>query len=264
MEKRIRLDSLDNIECLSVNHQKSDFPEHFHETFCISLIRKGVESIKMKDQTFFGEAGSITLTNPFEIHANPILDKEVSVSFDTIYLSQDLVDHYLGSRNNSFLPHQINDPSLTDFFLLVRKSLNTGSHQDLLTYLREFLLRLHAFSSLALTKGSFSFSAIWSEIILYIDHHIEEKINLDMMAQFANQDKFAFAKNFKAKFGMSPINYVLMKKVFKAKTYILPETELTQLAYQFNFSDQAHFSKTFKRFVGVSPLEYKRQLRSSA
>ena len=93
MEKRVRLDSLDNIECLRVNHQQADFPEHFHETFCISLIREGVEAIKMQDTILYGEAGSITLNNPFEIHANPIVDQEVKVSFDTIYLSQDVVDH---------------------------------------------------------------------------------------------------------------------------------------------------------------------------
>jgi len=73
-------------------------------------------------------------------------------------------------------------------------------------------------------------------------------------------DKFNFAKAFRAKYGMSPINYVIMKKVFKTKALITENTNLSQLAYQFEFADQAHFSKQFKRYIGVSPREYKKQL----
>ena len=67
---------LDNLEMLSVENQKSDFPEHFHETFCISFVEKGMEAIKMQDATIYSEAGSITINNPYEIHANPIVDKD--------------------------------------------------------------------------------------------------------------------------------------------------------------------------------------------
>ena len=59
---------------------------------------------------------------------------------------------------------------------------------------------------------------------------------------------------------MSPINYVLMKKVFAAKKQISADTELIGIAYDFSFADQAHFSKTFKKFIGISPNSYKKML----
>ena len=53
---------------------------------------------------------------------------------------------------------------------------------------------------------------------------------------------------------------LLMKKVFSSKMLINSNTELTTLAYQYNFTDLAHFSKTFKRFVGISPKNYQQSI----
>ncbi|MEM8907575.1 MAG: AraC family transcriptional regulator, partial [Bacteroidota bacterium] len=90
--------------------------------------------------------------------------------------------------------------------------------------------------------------------------NLECKVTLEGLSRFMNMDKFHFVKEFRAKHGLSPINYVLMKKIFKAKALINNTTSLTQLAYRFEFSDQAHFSKQFKRYIGVSPRAYKKQL----
>ncbi len=55
---------------------------------------------------------------------------------------------------------------------------------------------------------------------------------------------------------MTPMNYVLMRKIFSSKKYIKSNIELTEIAYKYNFTDIAHFSKTFKRFIGISPKLY--------
>ncbi len=81
-------------------------------------------------------------------------------------------------------------------------------------------------------------------------------MTLDQLAKIANINKFGFAKKFKLSTGMSPANYILMKKIFASKELIDKNTELTQLAFEFDFSDLAHFSKTFKRFVGLAPRKY--------
>ena len=75
--------------------------------------------------------------------------------------------------------------------------------------------------------------------------------------KIANLNKFGFAKKFKIFTGMSPMNYILMRKIFSSKKLISPNSELTKIAYQYNFTDMAHYSKTFKRFIGISPKKYK-------
>jgi len=61
--------------------------------------------------------------------------------------------------------------------------------------------------------------------------------------------------------GMTPMNYVLMRKIFSSKALIKSNLELTEIAYQYNFTDIAHFSKTFKRFIGISPKKYQESVR---
>ena len=80
----------DNLEYISIENQTTDFPKHFHETFCISLIHNGVEQIDFDNLKLFNEKGSISITNPYEIHSNPLIDKNTCLKFDTIYLSNDL------------------------------------------------------------------------------------------------------------------------------------------------------------------------------
>jgi AraC-like DNA-binding protein len=73
-------------------------------------------------------------------------------------------------------------------------------------------------------------------------------------------DKFKFAKSFKYFCGISPMNYMLIKRVFEAKETISKETNLTALAYEFNFTDMSHFSRQFNRYIGLSPKKYQQNL----
>jgi AraC-like DNA-binding protein len=76
----------------------------------------------------------------------------------------------------------------------------------------------------------------------------------------ANINKYGFVKKFKASTGMTPINYILMKKIFSSKSLIHPNSDITELAYQYNFCDLAHFSKTFKQYIGISPKKFQSNL----
>ena len=256
-----KINSLDNFEILSIHNQKKDFPRHFHETFCISLIEQGVEVTATNDSILYSEKGSISITNPYEVHANPLLNKDVPISFTTLYVSQEVVNFCLKEKNVKFENSQLFQPSLIPLFYEVKKSLdnnNPNLTQRNLGNLFNLLNKSSDTDNRNIYKNNFS---KWEEIVLFIDHNLEEKLSVDGLAYFMNMEKFCFARQFRSKFGMSPINYVLMKKVFAAKKQINYHSELTVLAYQFGFADQAHFSKTFKRFIGIAPNEYKKTLK---
>jgi len=82
----IRINAFDNLEMLSMKEQQHDFPEHYHETYCISFLESGCEQIKTNEKTTIGTPGAITISNPYEIHSNPLIDSEINLSFKTIYL----------------------------------------------------------------------------------------------------------------------------------------------------------------------------------
>lgn len=114
--------SYDNLEYITIENQTTDFPKHFHETFCISLIHKGIERIDFENQNLFSEAGSISITNPFEIHSNPLIDSKTRLKFDTIYISNDLMKYLLKGENITFINRKINNNKAKLLFVKPNKN----------------------------------------------------------------------------------------------------------------------------------------------
>ena len=59
---------------------------------------------------------------------------------------------------------------------------------------------------------------------------------------------------------MTPMSYILMRKVFESKKRLENRQLITHVAQDLNFSDLAHFSNSFKKYVGVSPTLYQDKL----
>lgn len=249
----------DRRDFISIIEQNQDFPKHFHETFCISLIRNGIEKIDFGDSFLYSGENAISITNPFEVHSNPVVDKDLKVSFDTIYISNDLLKFLFNGKNIIFENKQIENHSLVNSFNLLLFELNSNQKNTIENELRNFTELLFPFSQSAGKKSQKTFHSDYlNELILYIETHIEDKFYLDELAKLTHQNKFGFSKKFKSITGISAMNYVLMKKIFSAKK-IMENNQtinLTELAYDFSFTDLAHFSRTFKQYIGISPKTF--------
>jgi AraC-like DNA-binding protein len=252
--------SFDNLEYITIENQTTSFPKHFHETFCISLIHKGIEQIDFENQSLFTEAGSISITNPYEVHSNPLIDNDSFLNFDTIYISNDLMKYALNGKNIKFINRQITSKKANKLFLELKKAINTKKDDIIEFYLTQFVNSLNLYSQENKSEYSGLNFNNYHQIKNYIEKHIYDKFSLDNLSEQANINKFGFSKKFKALTGMTPINYVLMRKIFSSKALIKSNIELTEVAYQYNFTDIAHFSKTFKRFIGISPKRYKESI----
>lgn len=94
----------------------------------------------------------------------------------------------------------------------------------------------------------------------YVDQNIYNRFSLEAFAKHFNMSRYYFCKLFDKVFQMSPMQFVLMKKVEISK-YMLTYTHdsISTIAQSLGFVDQSHFSRTFKRFVKQSPLVYRRK-----
>ncbi|WP_347375071.1 AraC family transcriptional regulator [Aequorivita sp. Q41] len=251
---------LDDLEYITIENQTTEFPKHFHETFCISLIHTGIEQIDFEHQSLFSEAGSISITNPYEIHSNPLFDKTAQLKFDTIYVPNQLMKDILNGKNIKFTNRKINNKNANKLFVELKNAIDKQETENIEFNLHQFINTIKSYSQEKDKEYSELNLNSFKEVNSYIEKHICEKFSLDELSKIANINKYGFTKKFKASTGMTPINYILMKKVFSSKMLIKPNTELTTLAYQYNFTDLAHFSKTFKRFVGISPKNYQQSI----
>ncbi|WP_192085404.1 AraC family transcriptional regulator [Algoriphagus sp. Y33] len=248
--------AFDNLEYITIENQTTDFPKHFHETFCISLIHKGIEQIDFDNQSFFSEKGSISITNPYETHSNPLIDKNSCLKFDTIYLSNDLMKYLLNGKNIRFVNRKINNEKSNQLFVELKNAMDTRNPETVGLFLKQFVNTLKFYSEEDEKEYSQQNLNGFKEINNYIEDNIYDKFCLEDLSRMVNINKYGFVKKFKASTGMTPMNYVLMKKIFSCKNLIDSNSELTEIAYRYNFTDMSHFSKTFKRYVGISPKVY--------
>jgi len=95
--------------------------------------------------------------------------------------------------------------------------------------------------------------------IRFIDNEYCSNISLEQIAQKSGLSPNYYTKLFKDCFQMRLWDYVLSKRINKAKQMLRSETENTilQIALACGFNNTANFNKAFLRFTGLTPKEYR-------
>jgi AraC family transcriptional regulator len=78
------------------------------------------------------------------------------------------------------------------------------------------------------------------------------------MAAAAHLSVYHFARQFKAATGLPPHQYVIRRRVERARQLLQAGTDLSlaEVAACTGFSDQSQFCHHFKRLVGVTPGQF--------
>ncbi len=100
-------------------------------------------------------------------------------------------------------------------------------------------------------------------VVSHIEDHLEASLTLAQMAEVAHLSAYHFARRFKAATGLAPHQYVIARRIERAKQLLDREHDvsLAEIAGRTGFSDQSHFSNHFKRVVGVTPGRFRRSAR---
>lgn len=87
--------AFDGLEMLAAPHYHQPFPWHVHDTFNVSLITSGTETIQLPTTTLYAPTGRLSLTHPQEVHANPVLHAP-GYSLYTFYVSPAVMIYLAG------------------------------------------------------------------------------------------------------------------------------------------------------------------------
>jgi AraC family transcriptional regulator len=102
-------------------------------------------------------------------------------------------------------------------------------------------------------------------VVEYIEEHLGAGPSLEQMAAAVRLSPYHFARQFKAATGLPPHEYVIARRVERAKQLLQAGTNLSlaEVAAQAGFTDQSQLSRHFKRLLGVTPGQFRKSARTA-
>lgn len=101
-----------------------------------------------------------------------------------------------------------------------------------------------------------------TQIKNYLDANYAENITLDTLASLTHMNKYYMAHAFASYTGLSPINYLIQKRVQEGKSLLESTTlSIAQVSETLGFSSQSYFSQAFKKATGKTPIQYRNAVR---
>lgn len=98
-----------------------------------------------------------------------------------------------------------------------------------------------------------------SQVLDYINAHLEQEIQLVDLAQVTSFNPGYFAGLFKQSMGVSPWQYIVQQRIERAKELLKrQEYSIAEIAVRCGFSSQSHLTYQFRRTTGVTPSAYRR------
>lgn len=91
-----------------------------------------------------------------------------------------------------------------------------------------------------------------------IDRAYAQQLDIDALARSAAVSPSYFSRSFKAAFGETPHQYLLSRRMERAKALLRAgELSVTEVCLAVGFSSLGSFSTQFRRIVGESPSAYR-------
>jgi AraC family transcriptional regulator len=251
-----------------------EIPEHEHSTFCLHLQTSGPVEMDWNSAGRTGHlhtgAGNLIFLTPgtrdsLLWHGSSqriiaSIDPSVFVKAATQLELTQLCDF---ENRWSFHDEQLR-LLLTEMEREVSTGWATGPlYGDLLGLsLSVALIRNYGHVSLTppIAKGGISRPNL-HRVLEFIAANLQDEIHLEDLAKVAGLSVFHFARAFRQSMGATPHQYVLKRRIDKARALLRqPGSTIDAVATATGFADASHFSKIFRKQVGVTPKTWQRQI----
>lgn len=272
--KKLNFRNIELIGRYTYSEARHQLETHVHQGVMeICYCDKGQQVYEVGAKNFLIKGGDVFVTFPDEPHSTAEHPEEKGILYWLQIALSPRSDYFLGYNGNE--ARAITQALLTLPTRHFKGGPNLKRMLELLMSLLQCpdkgLIRLRIYNTLT----SFLLSIISSScesnikttangrveaIQTYIEEHLDEPLSIAVLAAEQNISESHFKSWFKKELGVTPMDYVLRKKIEKAKALICerPFSNMTTIAYQLNFSSSQHFSSVFKKYTGMNPMAYKK------
>ena len=243
---------------------------HYHPHTEIAFVTDGKGFFLLGEKDYPVKRGDLIIVNPNVLHTehsdpdqplNYVMIGVDNIAFDVICDDEEHAEEEKERTIFSFMRHFDRTnyylQQLNKELLEKRPNYQLMSHH-LLSILLLYVMR-HANLRAAVAAGGDGFVSKECAFVRdYLNEHYAENITLDFLSGKTFINKFYLIHSFTRQFGVSPISYLIERRIKEAK-FLLRNTHMsvTDIARATGFSSPSFFAKRFKQQVGVSPISYR-------
>lgn len=240
---------------------------HTHNHTELFFIVSGKGQFLIQDQVFPVDVNNLVIINPNVAHTEASLNAQpleyIVLGIDGIELATEensngqfcILDHFESVDISSCLRNILREMELK----------NTGYMDICQAYMEILIIRLMRNTDLAVQVQPqvISGNSQCAAVRRYIDLHFKETLTLEQLSEEAHMNKYYLSHAFKREYGISPINYMISRRIDESK-YLLAETDLSmsQIAQLLGFSSLSYFSQVFRKIHGSSPMEFRQSAKN--
>ncbi len=253
-------------------HLHNDYEIYFFVSGNVNyFIEKGVYQLKYGNLLIMN-SNEIHKSSPEEgepyerivIHFKPYIAKIFSSSdFD---LSNCFINRDIGKRNLMIL----NEEQITHMLLLYNKLENILNNVNFTSILKvscfvELLVYLNIiFNDMKYKDEHNIIPRKLIPVLEYIEQNPEQDLSLKKLEEKFFINRFYLSKLFKKTTGSGIHEYIMYKRISRAKTLLTQDHSVTETCSLSGFSDYSHFIRIFKRTVGISPGKYHSYIKQNS
>jgi AraC family transcriptional regulator len=217
----------------------------------------------------FGQVGRGDVTViPAHVHNWAIWEKEchfILLKFDSTVFEQYAVEWIASSKIELLPSFSRFDPLIYGIGWTLKSELESNGLEgslyvdSLTTTLVNHLLQHYSIQKQIAPPTSQGLSKQQlKQITEYVDCHLDQSLALATLAAIAHMSPSYFSTLFKQSTGLTPHQYVIHRRIERAKQLLLKGMSVAEVASHSGFSHQSHLNRHFKRLVGATPKAFLR------
>lgn len=142
---------------------------------------------------------------------------------------------------------------LSDYYINLIDTSSSKGELNALEY-----KMLNDFIRILSTHKEYIYNSLINRVISYIKKNIENNMNLQEIATFADVHPNYLSAAFKKEVGKTLNTYVNEQKIYSIKLYLdYTNLSISEISDIFNFTHVTYFSSFFKKHTGLTPLGYR-------
>ena len=247
------------LEVATANDLRDAFRPHKHDCYVVGITYCGLQSFRYRGVQRRACPGEAFAIHPDETHdGRP--GSDAGYSYRAVYIAPELVSDALESLKAPYVRDAINDDpailaALQRLFELSTFPLGDIALFDCLACLADAMNRLSDSPKRRLAT---------------VDQQLADSIRDDLaehafsgryMKELEKEhglNRFAITRLFRKRFEVSPQQFIIHRRIAKARDLIVEGVTLVDAANASGFADQSHMTRHFIKTVGTTPRAWRK------